>query len=426
VRAHCFYPDSTGIDYLTVRGFHMSQAATQWAPPTAEQQGLIGTNWSRGWIIEENVISNSKCAGLTLGKYGDEFDNTSASTASGYIETVRRALDKGWSREAVGSHLVRNNTISDCGQVGICGSLGAIFSTIEHNDIRNIWTKRQFDGPETAGIKIHAAIDMLITGNRVVNCGRGIWLDWMAQGARVSGNLCYRNDLQDFYSEVNHGPYLVDNNLFLSLCSVWEMAQGGAYAHNLMAGKLNMSPHHRETPFMEPHSTHIAGFQEQKAGDYRFFNNVFVAGCPLNADQADPQQKTRLQYGKETFGLGAFENSAFPTFSAGNVYVNGALPLSGDSTGVELVFDPQMMLEERQDGIYLRLIMDDGWVSMKNGQITSELLGKAKVPDQPYTLPDGDPVIIDSDYLGEGRSRCHPTAGPFEHQGKGSRSFRVW
>jgi len=216
VRKSCFYPDSTGINFITVKGFHMNQAATQWAPPTAEQIGLIGTNWSKGWIIENNMVSDSKCSGITLGKYGDEFDNTSANSAEGYIETVKRALERGWSKENIGSHVIRNNTIFSCEQTGICGSMGGIFSIIENNNIYNIWTKRQFTGAEMGGIKIHASIDILIKNNRVVNTGRGIWLDWMAQGARVTANLCYKNDMQDFYSEVNHGPYLVDNNLFLT------------------------------------------------------------------------------------------------------------------------------------------------------------------------------------------------------------------
>ena len=61
VRPTVFFPKKTGINYITVRGFKMAQAATQWAPPTAEQEGLIGPNWSKGWIIEDNVISDSKC-----------------------------------------------------------------------------------------------------------------------------------------------------------------------------------------------------------------------------------------------------------------------------------------------------------------------------------------------------------------------------
>jgi len=66
IRPNCFYPVKTGINYLTITGFHFSQAATQWAPPTAEQPGLIGTNWSKGWIIENNSISDSKCSDISI------------------------------------------------------------------------------------------------------------------------------------------------------------------------------------------------------------------------------------------------------------------------------------------------------------------------------------------------------------------------
>ena len=62
-----------------------------------------------------------------------------------------------------------------------------------------------------AGIKIHAAVDTLIAGNHIHRTGRGIWLDWMAQGARVTGNLLHDNDgTQDLFFEVNHGPFLID------------------------------------------------------------------------------------------------------------------------------------------------------------------------------------------------------------------------
>jgi len=67
-----FYPRETGRNFITVRGFTLEHAATNWAPPTAEQVGLIGTHWSKGWIIENNTISHSRCVGITLGKYGDE------------------------------------------------------------------------------------------------------------------------------------------------------------------------------------------------------------------------------------------------------------------------------------------------------------------------------------------------------------------
>ena len=135
---------NAGTNYITVRGFTLRHAATPWAPPTAEQIGLLGTNWSKGWIIENNRISHSRCAGITLGKHGDEFDNQSADQAIGYIETIRRALQRDWNREHIGSHIVRNNHISHCEQAGVCGSLGAIFSQITGNVIHDIHQEQAF------------------------------------------------------------------------------------------------------------------------------------------------------------------------------------------------------------------------------------------------------------------------------------------
>ena len=127
-RRTVFYPDQPGINYITVRGFTLTQAATPWAPPTVEQIGLIGTHWSKGWIIEDNIISHSVCAGVTLGlKDMGEFQGN----LKGYTRMIHHAMtDGGWSKENIGSHVVRGNRISNCEQAGICGSLGGAFSRI--------------------------------------------------------------------------------------------------------------------------------------------------------------------------------------------------------------------------------------------------------------------------------------------------------
>lgn len=67
VRPHCFWPEQPGRDYITVSGFTLRQASPQWAPPTAYQEGLIGPHWSKGWVIENNHISESKSVGISLG-----------------------------------------------------------------------------------------------------------------------------------------------------------------------------------------------------------------------------------------------------------------------------------------------------------------------------------------------------------------------
>jgi hypothetical protein len=432
VRDACFYPDAPGRDYIIVRGFHMSQAATQWAPPTAEQIGLIGTHWSKGWIIENNVISDSKCTGVTLGKDRKSGHNVCAKNpgkdgAKLYNEVIVRALENGWSKDKIGSHIVRNNTIFNCEQAGICGSLGAVFSRITDNHIHDIWTKWQFEGDEIAGIKIHASIDMLIKNNRIHNTGKGIWMDWMSQGTRISGNLCYNNILQDFYSEVNHGPYIVDNNIFLSKCSVWDMAQGGAYVHNLIAGKVNLSPHSRKTPYHLPHSTAVVGLREISGGDNRFFNNIFVAGYEGNAAQPDPEYKKRTGYGNEGYGLGAYNHAVFPVVSDRNVHLKGAKPYINETNQIERPeFDPKMEIVEQGENMYLYITLDKSFKSLNNKLVTTTLLGKAMIPGQAFENPDGSPLKIDTDYFGKKRNDKNPTAGPFENPGQGRLSLKVW
>lgn len=278
----------------------MCHAATPWAPPTAEQIGLIGTHWSKGWIIENNTISHSICSGISLGKYRDEFDNTSASGPIGYVKTIERALNYEipWTKENIGHHIVRNNTISHCEQAGIIGSLGGAFSLITNNVIHDIHTRRLFSGAEMAGIKLHGAIDTEISHNHIYRNCRGLWLDWMTQGVRVSGNLFHDNPIsntqqrgkdaipggeQDLFVEVNHGPFIVDNNLFLSSYAVHSSSTGGVYIHNLFAGSLKIvNANKRETPYHKPHSTDIIGYHNYQCGDDKYYNNIFLQGADLS------------------------------------------------------------------------------------------------------------------------------------------------
>ncbi|MEN6322043.1 MAG: right-handed parallel beta-helix repeat-containing protein [Proteiniphilum sp.] len=413
VRKSCFYPGTTNINYITIQGFHISQAATQWAPPTAEQIGLIGTNWSKGWIIENNIISDSKCSGITLGKYGDEWDNTSENTAEGYVETINRALKNGWNKETIGHHIIRNNTIFNCEQTGICGSMGGIFSVIENNSIYNIWTKRQFAGAEIAGIKIHAAIDMLIRHNRLANCGRGLWLDWMLQGARVTGNIFYNNTTEDIFVEVNHGPFLVDNNVFLSEIGLNDASQGGAYIHNLFTGNIVVRPQSRLTPFHEPHSTKILGLRQTFCGDNRFFNNIFVGGTP--------EVSGRLS------GLKPYDDVALPMYVDGNVYLNGSNPFAGEKNSVDSDFNPKVGISEEGDNVFLNIIFDSSVGKINTQLVTTELLGKTKISGQNYKNPDGSELIIDSDYFGNKRNKNNPYPGPFEIPVTGKTTkYKVW
>ena len=214
VRKTVFSPKNSGVNFITLRGFTLRNAATNWAPPTAGQIGMVSAYWCKGWIIENNDIGYSTCCGIALGKYGDEWDNR-AESAEGYVGTLTRALKNGWNKNTVGGHTVRNNHIHHCEQTGVVGSLGCSFSTVTGNEIHDIHVRGLFGGAEMAGIKFHGAIDVVIAGNHIYRCGDvgGIWLDWMAQGAQVKGNLLHDN-ARDIFCEMQHGPLLIANNLF--------------------------------------------------------------------------------------------------------------------------------------------------------------------------------------------------------------------
>ena len=414
VRQTVFYPEKTGINFITVRGFTMRQAATNWAPPTAEQVGLIGAHWSKGWIIENNVISHSRCSGVSLGKYGDEWDNTSANTAEGYVKTVERALANGWNKSTIGHHIVRNNTISDCEQTGIVGSLGAVFSRIEGNHIYNIWTKRLFNGAEIAGIKIHAAIDVLIKNNRIHDACRGLWLDWMAQGTRVSGNLFYHHIAEDIFVEVNHGPFLIDNNLLLSGGSLSDASEGGAYVHNMFRGAINSWPDlGRETPYHPAHTTEVAGMVNVKGGGDRFINNIFA---PERG--SEPSDK---------LGLGKYDTCKFPLQTGGNVYYNGARPCVGESDPLLVPnLDPAITVVEKESGVYFIMNPGEDLRTHSTSIVTTDRLGRARISEVGFENPDGSPLKIDADYFGKPRNPMNPVAGPFANPQSGRQVIKVW
>lgn len=425
VRPTVFYPKKQGLNFITIRGFHISQAATQWGAPTAEQVGMIATHWNKGWIIENNVISDSKCSGITLGKergtgqnvWSADKENVNRDGNIHYIEVLFNVLRNGWNKRNIGSHIVRNNTIFNCEQTGICGSMGAAFCTIENNHIYNIWTKRQFSGAEIGGIKFHAAIDTQIKKNRIHDCGKGLWLDWMTQGTRVSGNLFYDNDMEDLFLEVNHGPFIVDNNILLSPNSIRTQSEGGAFLHNLITGTVYTWPDPgRFTPYFLPHSTDISALTTILAGDDRFYNNVFVG-----------PGYTTFNESKLKHGLEGYNNAKLPVWDNGNIYCNGAKPSNKDMNFTnDSTFNPGVRLVKELENGYLYLTFPPSYYHQKNKMITTALLGKAKIPKAAFDNPDGTPLKIDSDFFGSRRSESNPSAGPFESQGKGTLKLKVW
>lgn len=450
VRPTVFSPKKIGVNYITVSGFKMSQAATNWAPPTAEQMGLIGPNWSKGWIIENNSISDSKCSGISLGKERSTGENYSSvyKKKNGHIsqlETVFSAIKNGWSKENVGSHIVRNNIIFNCEQTGICGNMGAIFSQLLGNHIYAIYTKRQWGGFEMAGIKLHAPIDVVIKDNCIHNSFKGIWIDWQAQGIRVSKNLLYDNSWMDFHLEVSHGPHIIDNNCFLSNLNLWNLSTGNAFINNLFAGQIcKGTENERYTPYHYPHSTIVAGIMTTQGGDDRYYNNLFIKTPAPLYDIFKNANRPQREKGTMDFGLGIYDDYPaampqldffiaelskvkLPVKSENNLYLNGAVPYKNGKDELTITTpETNIRIEKKAAGLYLYLPMSTDLATIKTRLISSLDLGEAIVPEAIFENPDGTPVEFSSDYFNEKRVPNRNKVGPFSKVSLGDNIIKLW
>ena len=466
VRRNCFMPDKNGVNYITVSGFNINKAATTWAPPAAYQDGMIGPHWSKGWIIEDCEVYGSKCCGISLGKYLDPendmyfFTKHVKSPTQMERDAVCRGQYHGWLKENIGSHIVRRCNVHHCEQTGIVGRMGAVFSTIEDCHIHHICNSQQLGGAETAGIKLHAAIDVTIRRNHIHHCIMGVWLDWEAQGARITQNLLYNNYLPhgtikadgsmfstDVFIEVGHGPTLVDNNILMSKVSITIPSEGIACVHNLVLGGfslinsgvdsiVNDQREPRYTPYHIRHRTEVAGFMTILHGDDRIYNNIFVQKHCVLDETKTPQDADYMEVGTAPFDIfptyeewvepfnkegapdmGALAQYHFghlPVWIEGNAYFNGANMYAKEESKLVNTTDKAVIdYAYEEDGkVWLETnlgkLIKDFTVSM----IDSDVLGKAFEPEQRFESPDGSTITFDTDYFGNPRGdKAIP--GPF-------------
>lgn len=461
VRRECFMPSKTGRNYITVSGFNINKAATTWAPPAAFQDGMIGPHWSKGWIIEDCDISNSKCAGISVGKYLDPANDHYftykyvKSPTQMERDAVCRGQYHGWLKENIGGHIIRRNNIHHCEQGGIIGRMGGVFSLIEDNHIHHINNMMEQGGAEIAGIKMHAAIDVTMRRNHIHHCTMGIWCDWEAQGTRLSQNLLHDNQRpafakvlkggmmsQDIFVEVSHGPTLIDHNIMLSEASLRFATQGVAMVHNLICGALTCvgeGTGWRYTPYHIPHRTEVMGFMTFLHGDDRFYNNIFVQKWPdkdviIMHDSNDGFDTENRKAGTWMFdeyptyeewkaqfdfsqpaNMSALEPVHFghlPVWTEGNAYLGGAKACKNEVNGLISSEDVKVELLEKDGNYYLDTNIYDCLKAFMGRIINTDVLGMAFEPEQRFENPDGTDIQFDKDYFG-GHRGVDVIPGPF-------------
>jgi len=476
VRRNCFMPDENGLNYITVSGFDINKGATTWAPPAAYQDGLIGPHWAKGWIIEDCEVWGAKCCGISLGKYRDPendmyfYTKHVKSPTQMERDAVCRGQYHGWLKENVGSHIIRRCHIHHCEQTGIVGRMGGVFSTIEDCHIHHVCNSQQLGGAETAGIKLHAAIDVTVRRCHIHNCIMGVWFDWQAQGARITQNLLHDNHKpegiqhalgamfnNDVFIEVGHGPTLIDNNVMLSKTSVVMPSEGVACVHNLMCGAfahinsgvdniVNGQREPRYTPYHIRHRTEVAGFMTILHGDDRIYNNIFVQKHPVVNPDCMPNTPDYEYVGTAPFdifptyeawianfmmdrepdmrALAQYHFGHLPVWVDGNAYFNGANVYAKEAHKLVDADDRVTVeLEERDGRCVLKTNVYDFLKDFRDGIVNSDILGCAFEPEQRFENPDGTAITFDRDYFGNHRG-LDTLPGPFADIGPAERV--VW
>jgi len=410
VRDACFHPGDKVLNFISIVGLTMKQAAPQGSGPIHPQQGIITAFAGQGWVIEGCTISDSACSGIALA--------TGPETWYGPKSATQDAKGTAPDFNATGHHVVRRNTIERCGQAGIIGMINGHSSVIEGNLIQDINVERNVGGAETAGIKLHWAIDTVIRHNiiRRVFCGKeagqnfGLWLDFACQGTRVSGNIIY--DISDpaksspkcfpLYLEANVGPIVVDNNILLKhpigpynneLGSLHQVA-----AHNLvLEGRLqHFNDPSRMVPYYQPHSLkYLAKLEAAPAND-----------------------KANQRYiDKNNLYIGPFSDQDGATDTAGNTKF--------DATAQQAM---KFTHTDTPDGVVIEFhLTDEAFAQLPRCDlITSASLGEFPLVKQRMEDRDGKPYDLDTDIASQPRE---PQAGatvpgPFAMLAKGKNAFR--
>lgn len=443
VRECCFAPAQVNTNYISIMGFEFCHAATQWAPPTGIQRGMVDTYWSKGWHISYCHLHDAKTSAISLGKEISTGDNEAIrfKRKPGYqkqLEDVFKGLKRGWSMEMVGGHEIDHCVMHDCGQNGVVGHMGCIKSNIHHNQIYNIAMKHEYFGHEIAGIKLHAAIDVQIHHNEFHDCTLGIWLDWEAQGTRVSHNVFYEN-YRDLMIEVTHGPCLVDNNILASDYNFDNVAQGTALVNNLCAGTTrHIAVLNRSTPYHAPHSTDVTGYALVYSGDDRVYGNYFIGGVvgknPISkcgtafynghcASYEEFHEKA-MATGRED--VEAFEKIKDPVYINHNVYLKDAPAYEREEHHVLSAHNPQLKVYRDVHGLQVEMDVTKEMLDLTFKAIDTETLGETRLSECAYENPDGTPLTIDTDLLDQKRdlSACH--VGPLEGLKVGHNKVKIW
>jgi len=373
-RPSVFFPEKSGLQYVTVDGFQIMHSAENWEPPGLPlQMGAIGPRMGKHWIIQNCTVTHARCVGIILGH--------------------ARGVDYA-DIDAFGDHVVRNNVIRHCGEAGIAGQEGAARCLIENNLIEDTNDRREFGGWETAAIKLHQSVDVIIQHNLIRRVSHqthgafGIWLDWANQGARVTGNIIYDTQTEALFLEMDHGPTLVDNNILVG-GGVKSNSEASVFAHNLLVDCpfRMVSDTRRRSQYHKPHSKIVVERKQGIPRDDKWFYNIFV--------------RQGLDRVRQATGY----------VSDYNLFLEGARPSRFEGTHSRVApFAARFERTDRPGGVSLQFAVNQPALEITGPWVDGQLVGVFPTVGQTIEDRDGRPMRVDVGMLD--RQRQSPRVGP--------------
>ena len=294
-------------------------------------------------------------------------------------------------------------------------------SIIENNIVEETNHLREFGGWETAVMKFHHGIDMVIRNNLirgVYKAGEGtavgIWIDVGTQGMRISSNVIITQMDHAAYFEANHGPILFDNNVFIG-GGIHQRSQGGVLVHNLFLNGEVMFTYEnfendqgervgaRVIPLFKPNSTTETGRLAIALRNDRWYNNLFIGRGLHQTPQAE----------------GFLLNH--------NVFLSGAKPTpwaDQDSLTREDPLPYEVISDET--GVVLKLNLPQAVLDHPHPAITYDLIGESPHVQQGIINQQGQPIDVDHDFYALPRDLARPGIGPFGRLRAGENMLRLW
>lgn len=193
IREQLFAPSEYGLAYIKIKGIHFMHAANGFPVP---QRGAVSASRGHHWIIEDCVIEGVNSLGIDL---GNEMWHTE-------------------TQEIAGHHIIRRNTIKNCGLAGLQGMRAKNY-LVEDNLFENIGWHNAEHCWEAGAIKFHLSENTLIRRNvfRNIRHAPGIWLDYLAsKNCRITKNVFsgITSARGCVYIEVSHHKMSIDHNIF--------------------------------------------------------------------------------------------------------------------------------------------------------------------------------------------------------------------